>query len=228
VIVVDACSTDGTAEIARQSATVLTADTGLTRARLLGTEAASGEFVLNLDSDQILTPRALEAARGTSCPVVAFGEESSGTSLVARINRLDKSAMNTAWQRNIDPVSGFIRPRYYRRDLLLDALRRIPPRILDVRPCPFSEDSLIYWHTQIAPDRVGFVPDAILHEEEAHLLPYLKKWRLYGQTAKYYRGTPYSVFATQRGKRRVDGLGKLATAPGLLMRAGPFILGYYL
>jgi hypothetical protein len=184
--------------------------------------------VLNLDSDQILAPRAIESALSTGRPVVAFEEISSGEGLVARINRLDKTAVNREWSRNLDPVSGFIRPRFYRRDLLLHALRKIPASIMDVRPCPFSEDSLIYWHTEVSPDQVGFIRNAIFHEEESYLLAYLRKWRKYGETAKVYRGTPYSILVANRGKRSVRGIWRVATAPGLLLRAAPFIVGYYI
>lgn len=228
IVVVDSCSTDGTAETARRFAKVIVADSSATRARLIGVEAATGDYILNLDTDQRLAAWALEAAIATSKSVVAFGEVSTGSGLVARINRLDKATVNRNWQLNLDPISGFIRPRFYRRDLLLQAFGMIPDKIMDVKPCPFSEDSLLFWHANVRADEVGFVPDAILHEETTHLLEYARKWKGYGQTAKVYRGTSYSVFATSRGKRSVQGIRRFATAPGLAIRAFPFLIGYYL
>lgn len=228
IIVVDAYSSDSTRELAEGLATVVLADTGLTRARLLGLRRATGDYVLNLDSDQVLAVDAIQRAMSTGCPAVAFGESSSGTSIVARINALDKAAVNRAWRRNIDPLSGFIRPRFYQRNVLLRAMEKIPDHIIDIRPSPFSEDSLIFWLSGIHPNAVGFVPDSIAHAEEPRLFSYLRKWQTYGQTAKGYRGTPYEILAKTRGRRSVPGAWKLASAPGLLLRAVPFFVGYYL
>ncbi|MGC2204959.1 MAG: glycosyltransferase family A protein [Thermoplasmata archaeon] len=228
IIVVDACSTDRTCEISRHFARVVVADSSSTRARLIGCEIATGDYILNLDSDQVLAPDAVRAAFATTKSIVAFGEVSTGVGIVARINRLDKATINRDWERNLDPVSGFIRPRFYRRDVLLRSFRMIPDHILDIRPSPFADDSLLYWHTQVKPVDIGFVPDAVLHEEMSQLFGYVRKWRLYGQTAKPYRGTQYSMFATSRGKRSVRGIRQLATAPGLLLRVVPFFIGYYL
>lgn len=224
----DSCSTDRTAEISKRFGRVIVADSGATRARLIGTEASTGDYVLNLDSDQFLMSHAIEAALATERAAVAFGEVSTGDSLIARINRLDKATVNQEWQTNLDPISGFIRPRLYRRDVLMEAFRSIPEKILDVKPCPFSDDSLVYWHSGVKPDQVGFVPDGIVHEEMAHVLDYVRKWRVYGRTAKVYRGTQYSVFVTSRGKRNVRGMRHFASMPGLAFRVVPFIIGYYL
>jgi glycosyltransferase involved in cell wall biosynthesis len=227
IIVVDSCSSDDTADLSKRFGEVIVADSGSTRARLLGAEKAKGSYVLNLDSDQVLTSNALRDALSTLKPAVAFGEVSTGEGLIARVNGLDKRAINRVWWQNLDPLTGFIRPRFFHREALLAALRTIPCNILDTKPSPFSDDSLIYLQTGISADQVGFVPDSVLHEEERRVMPYLRKWRRYGQSARPYRGTPFAALATSRGKRNVNGLWKLACAPGLLARAAPFIVGYY-
>jgi glycosyltransferase involved in cell wall biosynthesis len=227
IIVVDACSSDETAPIAQEFGRVIVADVGSTHGRLIGAEAATGDYVLCLDADQVLREDAVENALATRHDVVAFGELGMGHGLVALINRLDKATVNRSWEENVDPLSGFIRPRLYRRDLLLDALRRIPSEILEVRPSPFSDDSLIFLLTKVPAREIGFVPNAIYHREMEGLRDYLRKWTVYGQSAKIYLGTPYEFIVRSRGRRRVGPLGLIAVAPGLALRAIPFWIGLH-
>jgi glycosyltransferase involved in cell wall biosynthesis len=225
VIVVDSRSEDGTQDIASRHGRVIEFDSGMTKARLVGTLAAKGQFVLNLDSDQILGKNAVQLALETSRSVVAFGEISSGRGVVANLNRIDNRFVNLNWRQNLDVTTGAIRPRLYVRERLKLALESIPQTLLDLRPCPFSEDSLIFFHSGFDSRDVGFVPDAILHLEESGLVRYLRKWHDYGCAARAYRGTEYRRFAEMRGARR--GAGKFLTLPALMLRGVPFLLGYH-
>ncbi|AOL17307.1 hypothetical protein BFU36_11970 [Sulfolobus sp. A20] len=54
VIVVYSFSTNGTAEVAEKYATVVRQKSNRLRARIIGALNATGEFVLNMDSDQFL------------------------------------------------------------------------------------------------------------------------------------------------------------------------------
>jgi glycosyltransferase involved in cell wall biosynthesis len=227
VIVVDSNSTDGTAHIAEGRARVITIESSMTEARLVGARQSRGEFVFNLDSDQYLEPHAILSALQARSPIVAFGEVSDGGGLVAKINRLDLSSTQSAWKDNIDPLRGQIRPRFYKRELLLQALEEIPPKILNLRPSPFSEDSLIFYNAYRREPAVAFVPNAIHHDVSLGLVAYMKKWHRYGVGARAYKGTPYEILIAQRGSRRGNGLGRLASVPALVTRGVPFALGYY-
>lgn len=227
VIVVDAKSTDDTRRVASEFGKVIVQECGITLARLIGARAAAGQYVLNLDADQVLKPNAIRDAVATGKPIVAFGETGVGTSFVARVNGLDKSLTNRYWTENMDPVSGSVRPRFYDRQLLIDALESIPKRFIEIRPCPYSEDSLIYIEAYRRRPEVDFVPDGIVHFEEERLLVYLRKWAAYGRTAKAYRGTSYESLIWQRGKRRGNGTDLVGMVPGLAIRILPFFCGFF-
>jgi glycosyltransferase involved in cell wall biosynthesis len=228
-IVVDSLSTDSTVRIARnQGVKVISFDSSMTRARLIGATAANGDFVLNLDADQVLSATAIQRCAETGADIVALGELSTGRGVVWRLTSLDRAAISKNWQANVDPISGAIRPRFYRRDLLLRSLNSIPDEIIDIKPCPYSEDSLIFLGTGVTNTGVGYVPDAVYHEEMDGLIPFMAKWRRYGITARAYRGTRFEYLVRARAGLGSKGRRAIASTPSLLMRGLPFALGYIL
>jgi hypothetical protein len=225
VIVVDSLSQDETAKIASGPARVIERQCGMTLGRLIGAEAAQGEFVLNLDADQLLGVRAVELALATKRPAVALGELSIGPGIVARLNALDRRGIDEHWRENLDPVRGSIRPRFFRRDLLLRALRAIPPELIGIEPGPYSEDSIIYLNSGVPAAEVGYVPGALRHIE-APLGAYLRKWRRYGISAQAYRGTEWEKLVYRRGQRGGPTTVRAIAIPALLLKAIPFAIGY--
>ncbi|MCI4336175.1 MAG: glycosyltransferase family 2 protein [Thermoplasmata archaeon] len=228
VIVVDSLSDDGTADIACRTARVISQDCGIAAARLIGAQAAQGRWVLNLDADQALSPSALRQAVASGHDVVAFGESSAGGGILGFLNDVDRRRLHRHWDQQLDPVEGTIRPRLYPRSQLIRALEAIGPDLLQMKPGPYSEDSLIYANSGVDPSAVGFVPDAIVHREMDSLRGYLHKWRTYGQTARPYRGTPLEKFTHRRARRRGNLVDAVAGLPVLALRAVPFVIGYYL
>jgi glycosyltransferase involved in cell wall biosynthesis len=229
IIVVDSLSTDGSTEgIAGLVTNLVSHDSSATRARLVGCQVALGEYVLNLDADQRLKVGGIQRALLTGAEIVALGEDSRGPGLVAKANRLHNARLHADWSDQIHPVAGGVIPRLYRRSRLTAALERIPPQILDIRPCPYAEDSLIFLEASRDAPRVDFVPDVLAHEEESSVLRYIKKWYRYGITAKAYRGTPYEAILTMRAKTRTRGALHPSSFPAFLLRSPGFVLGYWL
>lgn len=125
----------------------------MTRARIEGAKAATGSYILNLDADQRLYPDAIKQAVDSGKEIVAIGEEAVGVGLVAFINSREKAAQGRNWRRQIEPVSGAIRPRFYERNLFLAAASAIPPKLVNLRPSPYAEDSLFFIEASIVPPR---------------------------------------------------------------------------
>lgn len=228
VIVVDSLSTDGTAEIAERYAKLISLDCGLPAARLIGAKAAHERFILYLDSDQIIEPTALRRASDDGHGVLAFGESSVGPGLVAFLNDVDRRRLHRHWERQLDPVFGTIRPRFYPRETLVEALEQIlRPLVARQHIQMYSEDSLIYVASGVTPDSIGFIPNAIDHLEMTSVWEYVKKWGAYGRYARLYRGTSLEKFARRRATRKGSVGDRIAGFPALLLRAVPFAFGYY-
>ncbi|MCI4351801.1 MAG: glycosyltransferase family 2 protein [Thermoplasmata archaeon] len=228
IIVVDALSSDDTPSIASAYGRLVQSDVGMTEARYIGTLAAKGRFVVNLDSDQVLSHTAIEEALAAKKPMVVFEETGVGSGLVALINRLEKATVQKDWRRNLDPMSGAVRPRFYERQRLIMALESIPSEIRGIRPCPYAEDTLIYRAASRMGGEVGFVPHGIVHSEEASLRGYLGKWYSYGSAASAYRGTELAVLAEARSFNRLAHSRNPAVMAALGVRAFPFFVGYYI
>ncbi|MCI4364162.1 MAG: glycosyltransferase family 2 protein [Thermoplasmata archaeon] len=225
VIVVDSLSSDDTPQIAARTTRLISRRCGMTLGRLLGAKEAVGEYVLSLDADQLLVPKAIEQALATGRPAVALGELSVGSGLVARLNELDRRGIEVNWKESLDPVRGSIRPRFFERQMLIRALESIPAALLAIEPSPYSEDSLIYLHSGVRPDEVGYVPAALEHVE-APLGAYLRKWRGYGVSAQAYRGTRWEELVHRRGQRKGSVGTRVIALPALLLKAVPFAIGY--
>ena len=116
LIVVDNHSTDDTAEIAARIADrVIVAGPERSAQRNTGIEAASGEWVLWLDSDMLLPPRtldvAMETAQRTGATGVALPERTIGDGFWTACRALERECyLDDPWLHN---------PRLVRRDFLL-------------------------------------------------------------------------------------------------------------
>ncbi len=227
-IVVDAASDDATPRIAGEYARVVSFDASATNARLHGAEAARGEYVLSLDSDQWLVPEALARCVAAGAPMVILGENSVGRGLVARANRADRAAVERHWAANTDPVQGPICPRFYARELFIDAVREIPASLRGARPATYAEDMIIFANAVRRGATAAYVPAAVYHVEMESLTQYARKWYRYGRNAKQLRGTAYARFATERGTRRLGGVDYFRTVPARVLKGVPYYLGYLL
>lgn len=116
LIVVDNHSTDGTPQVAEPFADhVITAGPERSAQRNTGIEAATGEWVLWLDSDMILPPRtialALDTAHATGATGIALPERTIGDGFWTACRALERECyLDDPWLHN---------PRLVRRDYLL-------------------------------------------------------------------------------------------------------------
>lgn len=228
IVVVDSFSKDDTVTIGKRFARLIQRDCGMTEARLIGAETVGADLVLNLDSDQVLAPDAVQRCIETGRSIVALGESSSGRGLVSAMNRADRDEVDRHWRANLDPRSGSIRPRLYERITLIRALKKIPESLIHLKPAPYSEDSIIYLNSGASPGDVGYVPRAVTHLEDPSLLSFATKWFGYGKSAKVYHRTDLEFLVWGRGRRFVRRSGFVRTLPARVLKGVPFILGYYL
>ena len=226
IIVVDSLSDDGTAELAKGIATVISAPSSMTRARCIGTLAATGTYILHLDADQTLARDSINRCLATGKDAVVLGEESLGTGVVARINRLDKRLSQEKWAENLASKGGPLVPRFYRRACYLKALQRLPAPIIDQKPSQPHEDALLFRLSGIAPRSVGFVEHAIFHYEVPSVRRYIAKWYERGRTAGNGKNREVDwIIRTQGGRGGGIAIG-IGSLPARALRGLPFYFGY--
>ncbi|WP_338598630.1 glycosyltransferase family 2 protein [Sulfolobus tengchongensis] len=220
VIVVDSYSTDGTDKIAKEEgATVLQIKGTRLKARIEGAKIASAEYIINLDSDMILVEGILQKI--PKAEAIALGEITIGNGITAKLMKIDRKIIQEKYQENLK-IEGGVIPRVYRRDILLEAYRKIPERLLSLQA---FEDSLIYYLSGVKD--VKFVKDAVYHIEDDPLPNFLKKWYKYGKNAKLLKGTEFE-FLVKRGRPGTSAKEKIELLPIMLAKGIPFALGYYL
>ncbi len=225
VIVVDSFSTDRTVEIAEhEGARVLQVRGSRLIARVEGAKIASGDYVVNLDSDMYFS----ENFKGFEEKVIALGEITVGKGIVHKLMSVDREITHKKWAENLSVTNGGIIPRMYDRQLLLKAYEMISENLRNKLNA--FEDSVIYFNVmKLYKGKVQFIPNAVYHVEDDSLWHFMRKWYKYGKNAKLLRGTEYERFIYERKSRPGLTLGeKVKLLPVTLVKGIPFALGYYL
>lgn len=203
VLVVDGASGDGTCQVAASyGAQVLPCPGGLLAARYQGVLRSRGEFVLLLDSDQVLELTAVERAVAMmeqGYDMLVLEERSLAPRnwlqrLFAAHRRLIHRYLDA---RALDPYRGTVLPRFFRRHLLLSALQNIPERLLS--QVVHHDHAIIYLECWRLSRRVGFLPRAVYHQEPASLGEAWRRNFRYGcSLAVFSAGSPYAELARRR------------------------------
>jgi len=143
IIIVDGDSKDKTLEISKKyGAKVVQCKGGLLEARIVGTKKCSGEYVLLLDSDQILEKTVIERAvnKMKDYDSLWFWERSHNRNKwLPSLYDADRLLTQTYWE----PDEDIVLPRFFRRNLLLKAYGNIPEKYVDV--CG-AQDHIVLWH----------------------------------------------------------------------------------
>ena len=200
IIVIDGYSKDKTLDIAKKyGCKIVMCKGGLLEARIRGARASRGKYILFLDSDQILKPTTVERA-------VEKIKDYDSIWLYERAYNRDKflpslyDADRLLVQKFLK--EGVVLPRFFRRNLLLKAMNKIPKKIYDV--CR-AHDHLIIWHEfKKISDKTGRVEDAVEHIEPSGLLELFKKQFRWGKTTKefYVKAGPYKTLVRRQHRFR--------------------------
>jgi glycosyltransferase involved in cell wall biosynthesis len=184
-IVVDSYSKDSSADIAKkQSARVIQTRWKLLGARYLGLVESNGEFILILDSDQLLERTAVERAlemikRNFDMICLEEGTYEADT-WVRRLFEADRKLVFKAANVHLDPVEGVLLARFYKRQILEKAFAEIPEELM---PDVVSHDhAIIYYEAYKITQKVGILPNAVWHIEPKSVVELWKKNFRYGQS----------------------------------------------
>jgi glycosyltransferase involved in cell wall biosynthesis len=187
IIIVDSFSKDKTVEIAREfKCRVVRTRWKLLGARYIGFRKARGDFVLMLDSDQVLRGKeVLGKAVGLMKRYDMLLLEEGSYNVKTWLEKLadsDRRLVHRMSRVQLDPVVGTLLPRFFRREVLGSAFKRIDmERLHDV---VIFDHVIIYYEAYKASKRVGVLGDAVWHMEPSSLSEVLSHNYRYGVTAR--------------------------------------------
>ncbi|MCK4403309.1 MAG: glycosyltransferase family 2 protein [Dehalococcoidia bacterium] len=183
-LVVDSKSTDQTKDIIGSfSAKFISYEGKLLGARYAGFLQSQADFILLLDSDQILEPTAVERAllMMDSYDMLALEELSyKPRSFFERLYEADRRLIHL--QPNFDPLEGNLLPRFFKREILEKAFRAIPREIIPV--VIHHDHAIIYFEAHKVSSKVGILPASVYHKEHG----LIKTWRINFRYGRSLRG----------------------------------------
>jgi len=183
-LVIDSNSIDRTKEIAESfGAKFISYDGKLLGARYEGFLQSQGDFILLLDSDQILEPTAVERALPmmNDYDMLVLEELSyRPEGFFQRLYEADRKLIHL--QPNLGPLEGNLLPRFFRREILKKAFLAIPREII---PTTIHHDhAIIYFEAGKTSSRVGILPASVYHREHG----LVKTWRINLRYGRSLRG----------------------------------------
>jgi glycosyltransferase involved in cell wall biosynthesis len=186
LIIVDSQSTDDTINIAQRFSTkIVNTDWKLLGARYLGFDKSDGEYILYLDSDQLLYPDTIERSVASidSYDMLCLQEGSYEVkSFLQKLIDADRKLIHSFPDLHVDPLLGVMIPRFYNRALLDMVFKKIGPG--NIHDIVFFDDSIIYYEAYSITTRVGVVDKAIMHIDTLSIFDFCRKSYWYGKTTQ--------------------------------------------
>ena len=235
VLIVDSNSKDDTAKIAAtKGCSLIFTDWKLLGARYLGCKAALGEFVLMLDSDQLLLEDTVERSLPLfkDYDMLCLGEKSyTSNTLIQKMFEADRRLINNDANIQLDPIYGTLLARFYKKSLLECAFEAIPKSLL---PSVIAHDhAIIYYEARKLSDRVNILSNAVYHNEPATVLDLWKKNFRYGRSTRaiisngYYNDLVRRKTHLRKTSTRKITRDKLLSSLLLSLKAPAYLLGLY-
>ena len=203
VLVIDSFSKDRTRDIARNyGARVIDCEGKLLMARYLGVRESRGEYILLLDTDQILKEDTLERALPLmeKYDMLVLEEESYNREwLIPRLYAASKIIISKRFDKDyaFDPVKGGNPPRLFKKEIIEKAFENIPKEL--IRNTIHYDHDIIYYECYKISERVGILRGAVYHIEP----DFKKLWKTnirYGASLREVKKTPYwELFLKKRG-----------------------------
>lgn len=232
VIVVDSYSTDKTKDIAEKyGAKFFSTKWKLLGARWVGFEKSKGDYILLLDSDQILENTALERAikmvherYGMLCLEEHTYEPKTWIQKLFDADRRSTAKLGI----HLDPNDGTALARFYERSLLIKAFEVIPK---DLFPTVVIQDhTIIYYEAYKINPKVAVLPNAIWHIEPSSLIELWRKYHRYGKsTRQLFNSGFYQNLALKENKFRKKTFwrSKSKTHLLLMLKTLAYQIGYW-
>jgi len=234
ISVVDSHSKDKTCEIAKEfGATVYQYEGTLLGARGEGVKRANGDYILLLDSDQVLEKttiaRAVELMKEYDM-LWLYERSYYVKTTLDRLYDADRELIQKHAVDFIMPVGGTILPRFYKKEILVKAFSQMPKEILPL--CVAHDHAIIYYEARKNSEKIGKLDNAIWHIEPQGWINLFKKTYRYGKTTKkLVKNNAYVEIIQSKNKMRKfysEDYGLWFKSNILRVARGiPYKLGYY-
>jgi len=235
IIVVDSNSVDNTTTIAKKfKCKVIMTEWKLLGARYLGMEASEGDYILLLDSDQILEENTIQKSMDyfNKYDMLCLEEKSlNPKTLIEKMFNADRRLILKDSNLQLDPIYGAMLPRFFKRSVLSKAFTSIPSRFL---PFVVAHDhAIIYFEAHKVSAKVTIIPNAVQHKEPSGILELWKKNFRYGRSTKklskekYYNDLVKRKTRFRKSKSSLS-KDKIMSSLLLLIKAPSYLIGYYL
>ena len=235
VNIIDGGSIDNTLEIAKKyKVGYIHYPHALLGARNEGLVHAKGEYILLLDSDQVLLPKTLQAAvkeikKGYDMLILEEGVYEKKT-FIEKLFHADRRLINIV--RNYSPETGVMLPRFYKTSVLKDTFRSIPKSIQE--QVGGQDHAIIYYEAWKISQKVGYVKNAAAHIEPNSLRKIWKKFYRWGYTSVDAHYGKYDSMLKKKERFRTGLFQKglilesFASILLLLLKGVPYKTGYYM
>lgn len=235
IIIVDGGSTDATVTIAKKYhvAKVTLYKKALLGARSEGINFVNGEYVVLLDSDQVLEKTAVERAVNEMkiYDMLVLDEDVYQVkTFVEKLFHEDRKVINTV--KDTSPFTGVMLPRFYKFTLIEKAFKKIPKNIIE--KVGGQDHAIIYYEAWKISKKVGILPNAVFHIEPNSIRIIWKKFYKWGYTSVDAHFEGYEELLAKKERFRTGlfkkGLIKASFASIflLLLKGVPYKTGYFI
>jgi len=234
--IIDGNSEDNTIKVAKSFgvSNVVNLPSSLLKARHKGVELAQGEYVLILDSDQILESNAIEKAYVMATKdhfdMLVFEERSyRNKTFTEKLFNMDRKLINKV--NNLDPFTGVIMPRFFRTTLIKKAYDNIPKEMFANTGGP--DHAIVYYEASLLSKKIDTVPNAVKHIEPDSIQHLLKKFYRWGYSSIDAHSGKYSSLMKKKERLRTGLFSKglymvsIGSIMLLLLKGIAFKTGFY-
>lgn len=205
VLLVDSFSTDRTREIARGFGVQIIEYPGrVLGARGEGVKRSTGQWVMFIDADQVLQPKAISRCveQIRKHDMVVLGERSYRPSNWVQ-RELDRQKRFWEGEAMAGGEGYYVFPRFFRRELVEFAFSQIPEALIPTMGN--YEDSLLYSKMRTRSTDSVIVPEAVWHNEEANARELFRHQRKFGKYTRANRSV-LNIETFHRSKSKARGM----------------------
>jgi len=234
VNIIDGNSKDDTVRIAEKyGVKVIKYPGALLGARYEGLKAADGEYILLLDSDQILEETCVERAvvemDNAKDMLILEEDVYRCDNFIEKLFHYDRKLVHEI--KDFNPATSAMLPRFYRTEILKKAFANIP---IDVLQNVGGQDhAIIYFEAWNISHGVDLLPNAVKHIEPNSLGAMWRKFYRWGYTSVGARNNKYNDLLNKKERFRrglfKNGLWRESVASILLLliKGIPYKIGYF-